>query len=59
MYCCQKKTLIRFVLIPLTVVKIIVKVESRECEILKTAFKMESACHDVTSGGEGRGGEKS
>ena len=29
----------------------IVKVESRECEILKTAFKMEGASPDVLSGG--------
>ena len=32
----------------------IVKVESRESEILKTAFKKEGASHDVISGG-GRG----
>ena len=31
----------------------IVKVESRGCEILKTAFKKEGASHDVISGGEG------
>ena len=32
----------------------IVKVESRECEILKTAFKKEGAsCHDVMNEEEG------
>ena len=31
----------------------IVKVESRGCKILKTAFKKEGASHDVMSGGEG------
>ena len=29
---------------------IVMKVESRECEILKTAFKKEGASHDVMSG---------
>ena len=32
----------------------IVKVESRECEILKTAFKKDGDSHDVMSGGGGR-----
>ena len=29
----------------------IVKFESKECEILKTAFKKEGASHNITSGG--------
>ena len=46
----KKRTLISF----LSVVKsiCIVKVESRECEILKTAFKKEAASRDVMSWGE-------
>ena len=41
------------------IIHCIVKVESRECEVLKTAFKKEGASHDVMRGG-GRGeGEKS
>ena len=50
----------KILLMPLTVVNIIyciVKFESRECEILKTAFKNKGASrHDVMN--EGEGGEK-
>ena len=33
------------------------KVESKECEILKTAFKKDGASHDFMRGG-GEGGEQ-
>ena len=53
----KKMNFDKILLMPLTVVKIIyciVKVESRECEILKTAFKKEDASrHDIMNEREG------
>ena len=38
----------------LKIICYVVKVESRECEILKTAFKKEGASHDIEWGGGGK-----